>query len=62
MIHIASATPYKKYSLRDYDKINVKGFKNLLASIENLKRVVLISTTDVLELTSKNGLKKIKKR
>ena len=61
MIHIASATPYKKYSLRDYDKINVKGFKNLLATIENLKRVVLISTTDVLELTSKNGLKKLKK-
>ena len=61
LIHIASATPYKKYSLRDYDKINVKGFKNLLASIENLKRVVLISTTDVLELTSKNGLKKLKK-
>ena len=61
LIHIASATPYKKYSLRDYDKINVKGFKNLLATIENLKRVVLISTTDVLELTSKNGLKKLKK-
>ena len=61
LIHIASATPSKKYSLREYDKINVKGFKNLLASIENLKRVVLISTTDVLELTSKNGLKKLKK-
>ena len=61
LIHIASATPYKKYILREYDKINVKGFKNLLASIENLKRVVLISTTDVLELTSKNGLKKLKK-
>ncbi len=57
----ASATPYKKYSLRDYDKINVKGFKNLLATIENLKKAVLISTTDVLELTSKNGLKKLKK-
>ena len=61
LIHIASATPYKKYSLKNYDKINIVGFKNLLDSIKNLKKVVLISTTDVLELTSKNGLKKLKK-
>ncbi len=61
LIHVASATPYKKYSLKDYSKINIIGFKNLLDSIENLKKIVLISTTDVLELTSKSGLKKLKK-
>ncbi len=61
LIHIASATPYKKYKASEYHKINILGFRSLLRSIKNLKRIILISTTDVLELSSKSGLNKLKK-
>ena len=61
LIHIASATPYKKYKPTEYHEINILGFKNLLNSLKNIKKIVLFSTTDVLELASKNGLKKLKK-
>ena len=61
LIHIASATPYKKYKTSDYHKINILGFRSLLKSIKNLRKIILISTTDVLELKSKSGLNKLKK-
>tara|TARA_B100001123_G_C15173273_1_gene972311 strand:- start:341 stop:1207 length:867 start_codon:yes stop_codon:yes gene_type:complete len=61
LIHVASATPYKRYSSSEYYKTNILGFKNLLNSTENIKKVVLFSTTDVLDLASKNGLTKLKK-
>jgi len=61
LIHIASATPYKKYSAAEYHKINILGFKNLLNLSKNIKKIILLSTTDVLELASKSGLNKLKK-
>ena len=60
LIHVASATPYKKYSQKEYHKINILGLKKLLNSVGKFEKIVLFSTTDVLELASKNGLKKLK--
>ena len=61
LIHFASATPYKKYKFKEYEKINVQGFKILLKSITSLKKVVLLSTTDVLDLFNIRGIKKLKR-
>ena len=61
LIHIASATPYKKYRAAEYHKINILGFKNLLNLSKSIKKIILLSTTDVLELASKSGLNKLKK-
>lgn len=61
LIHVASATPYKRYSQKEYHKINISGFKNLLNSVGKFKKIILFSTTDVLELASKSGLRKLKK-
>ena len=61
LIHFAAATPYKKYKFKEYEKINVQGFKILLKSITSLKKVVLLSTTDVLDLFNIRGIKKLKR-
>lgn len=61
LIHFASATPYKKYKFKEYEKINVQSFKILLESITSLKKVVLLSTTDVLDLFNSRGIKKLKR-
>ena len=50
LIHCASATP-ERYSKPYFNKINIDGFKNLLLSskIENLKKIVLISSFSIYE-------------
>jgi len=49
LIHGASATPLKNYSKKDYKKINILGFKNILKAIcdKDLSHVVLFSTVSV---------------
>ena len=49
LIHCASATPYKKYTNLEYQKINILGFKKILKSVNtgNLSHIILFSTVSV---------------
>jgi len=61
LIHFASATPYKIYSKKEYNKINVEGFHRLLSQLDSVQKIILLSTTDVLDLNSKKGENKLKR-
>ena len=58
LIHCASATPFKKYSKKEYSKINILGFKKILRAVinKNLSHVVLFSTMSVYGKISKNAV------
>ena len=61
LIHFASATPYKIYSKKEYNKINIEGFHRLLCQLDSVQKIILLSTTDVLDLNSKKGENKLKR-
>ena len=59
LIHCASATPYKKYTNLEYQKINILGFKKILKSVNtgNLSHIILFSTVSVYGKIRKKKLK-----
>ncbi len=54
LIHTAGITPQKKYSSKEYMKINYLGFKSILKNINIKKKIIYLSTTDIYKDKSKN--------
>jgi nucleoside-diphosphate-sugar epimerase len=52
LVHLASATPFRKYDKKTYEKINLNGLRKILNHF-NFDKIILLSTTAIYNVDNK---------
>ena len=58
LIHAAAITPQKKYSFKEFEKINFKSLKEIVKNIKIKKKIIFFSTSDIYKNQEKHFMLK----